>query len=114
MNFRTFPHFRISHAALASVQPVNITPEGKLPSYAWPGGYPLYYQTDQGTILCPGHASVESDFNDEVITSVDVNWEDASLYCEHGERIESAYAEDEADQGDEPVVTEDIRTNPYI
>jgi hypothetical protein len=31
------------------------------------------------------------------IIGLDVNWEDASLYCDHcGERIESAYAESEA------------------
>lgn len=96
MNYRTFPHFRISHPALASVQPVNISEDGKLPAFAWPGGYPLFYVTEQNTILCPEHASVESDYNDELISAVDVNWEDPELYCEHGERIESAYAEDEA------------------
>jgi hypothetical protein len=66
-----------------------------LPAYAWPGGYPMYYVTDEGTILCAEHANAEGDYTDELITAADVNWEDASLYCEHGERIESAYAEDE-------------------
>jgi hypothetical protein len=29
--------------------------------------------------------------------AIDVNWEDSSLFCDHcGDRIESAYAEDEA------------------
>ena len=94
MSFRTFPNYRISHAALARVQPVNINADGSLPAFAWPGGYPLFYVTDQGSILCPTHASDERNYNDELITDVDVNWEDPELYCEHGERIESAYAED--------------------
>ena len=70
--------------------------DGALPAYAWPGGYPLYYVTDQGNVLCPAHANVESDYADELIDGADVNWEDAALYCEHGERIPSAYAEDGA------------------
>lgn len=97
MHIHTFPGFRISAPALARVQPVNIDSDGKLPAYAWPGGYPLFYLTDQNTVLCPEHASVEREYSDELITAVDVNWEDDSLYCEHGERIESAYAEPEDD-----------------
>jgi hypothetical protein len=89
-------HYRISHAALNRVGLDNIT-HGELPTYAWPGGYPLYYVTDQGSILCPAHANVEAEYSDELIDGVDTNWEDPDLYCEHGERIESAYAEPEAE-----------------
>lgn len=70
--------------------------DGKLPDYAWPGGYPLFYVTDQATVLCPTHANAEGDYDDEQITYAGVNWEDSSLECEHGHRIISAYAEDDA------------------
>lgn len=77
--------------------------------YAWPGGYPQYFITADGAAL-----SVESareNFREIcgayfardasggwLVSAYDVNWEDSALYCDHsGERIESAYAEDEAD-----------------
>ena len=81
---------------------------GKLPAYAWPGGYPLYYLCADGGILCPQCANKESavreaeehpDYPDDDqwrIVAADVNWEDSSLTCDHcGQRIESAYAEPE-------------------
>lgn len=83
---------RIAQSVIDYVGADNMT-NGTLPSYAWPGGYPIFYVTDQGTILCPEHANVEHEYNDELIVAADINYEDDSLYCEHGERIESAYAE---------------------
>lgn len=75
--------------------------------YAWPGGYPTYFITSDGAALCCDCAkrqgrqicdSIRTRSNDGWrVESQDINWEDASLYCDHcGERIESAYAEDEA------------------
>ena len=83
---------RIAPSVITYVGADNLT-DGKLPAYAWPGGYPLYYVTEQANVLCPEHANVENEFDDELITNGDVNWEDADLYCAHGHRIESAYAE---------------------
>lgn len=77
------------HAAMR-----HILEAGKLPAYAWPGGYPLFYLTDQNSILCPEHANVEDEYSDETLEAYDVNYEDSDLWCEHGHRIESAYAED--------------------
>lgn len=76
--------------------------------YAWPGGYPTYFVTSDGAALChqcakqEGKAicdSIRNGFSDGwKVEAQDVNWEDPSLYCTHcGERIESAYAEDEAE-----------------
>lgn len=74
--------------------------------YAWPGGYPLFAFTSDGAALCLGccrgqyriireaqrSADRHSGWN---VSGVDVNWENAGLYCDHcSERIESAYAED--------------------
>lgn len=75
--------------------------------YAWPGGYPMYCITSDGAALCMDCAKSEyrqiayarhHKLNDGWhVDAVDVNYEDASLYCDHcNERIESAYAEDEA------------------
>jgi hypothetical protein len=73
--------------------------DGKLPAYAWPGGYPLYYLAKDNGVLCPKCANefTPDRDNDEQLEPVayDVNWEDDSLYCEHcNARIESAYGEE--------------------
>lgn len=75
--------------------------------YTWPGGYPLYFITEDGCAL--SFASVRSNWREVVsdhlqhcpchrggwaLAAVETNWEDAELTCDHsGERIESAYAE---------------------
>lgn len=67
---------------------------GKLPAYAWPGVYPMYYLTQDGSTVCPDCAN-EEDTSDPA-TDAGINWEDASMYCDDcGKRIESAYAEEE-------------------
>lgn len=84
---------RISPTLIQYVGKDNII-DGMLPSYAWPGGYPLYYVTDRNTVLCPDHANNAADYADELIVAADVNWEDTSLWCEHGHLIAAAYDED--------------------
>lgn len=77
-----------------------------LPSYAWPGGYPLYYIDDSHYELCPHCAQKAKEDEQITITSWAVNWEDEDLYCEEcNERIESAYGNnpmlpDKAEWGD--------------
>ena len=74
--------------------------------YAWPGGYPKYAIADDSAALC--HTCCRDNFRSIVdsihtdtrdgwlITAVDINWEDTSLYCDHcGDAIESAYGEPE-------------------
>jgi hypothetical protein len=68
---------------------------GWLEKWAWPGGYPLYYLSDDGQTFCPDCAN-QKDAEPE-ISGVDINWEDPELYCDGcSQRIESAYAEEEA------------------
>ena len=74
--------------------------------YAWPGGYPLYIICDDGGCICPDCAKKEyrQIAHDTVkdwrgtgwnVIGAEINWEDASLYCEHcGNLIESAYGEE--------------------
>jgi len=73
--------------------------DGNYPTYAWPGGYPLYYVTQDGGILCPNCVNE----NKELVTGVDpqwhiiahdVNYEDTGLYCDNCyEEIKPAYTE---------------------
>jgi hypothetical protein len=67
---------------------------GKLPKYAWPGGYPMFYVTERNSVLCPDCANKEGAGSDDPPVAHDANWEDPSLYCDGcNDRIESAYAE---------------------
>ena len=77
------------------------------------GGYPLFFLTADGGTLDPRTVKAElsqisratRDYHKDrsgdaqwAVVAYDVNWEDASMYDDHtGERIESAYAEDEAE-----------------
>lgn len=80
--------------------------KGHARAYAWPGEYPVYFVTSDGAALCPKcttkeraqifRSTHEHSRDGWAIEGADINWEDSSLYCDHcGERIESAYAEDE-------------------
>lgn len=75
--------------------------------YAWPGGYPCYFVTSDGASL--SWLAVQNNRRAILeaiagklsdgwrVIGMDINWEDSALYCDDtGERIESAYAEDEA------------------
>ena len=79
-------------------------------AYTSPGCYPLFFVTADGGVLSFKAAranvfrigrSIRDKHRDGWrVVAVDVNWEDADLYCDDtGERIESAYAEpDEPDE----------------
>ena len=69
----------------------------KKDAYAWPGGYPLCYVAEY-LVICPDCVNdPESDFYDADSTP-QINWEDSALFCDCcSERIESAYAEDDAE-----------------
>ncbi len=74
-------------------------------TFAWPGGYPIFYVTQDNAPLCPKCAndnislcacpaeSQEADPQWRIIAA-DINYEDDSLYCDNcNQRIESAYGE---------------------
>lgn len=74
--------------------------------YTFPGCYPCYFITSDGEALsfeaakeCRREilqALADNDSSGWRVVAVDVNYEDADLICAHtGNRIESAYAEDE-------------------
>lgn len=70
-------------------------------TYAWPGGYPIFYLCADGGVLCPKCANdnialttdpdAEKDWR---IVASDINYEDDWLFCSHCNKlIESAYGE---------------------
>jgi hypothetical protein len=70
--------------------------DGRLSAWAWPGGYPIYYLSDDGQVFCPDCANQED--AEPEITAADINYEDPALICEGcGVQIESAYAEDDSE-----------------
>lgn len=102
---------------MASLRDLRLE-NGEYPSYAWPGGYPMFYLDHCDNVLCP--ACVNRQQNEYVLdilsdlciwaidpsddstyfdvrdlpVAADVNYEDDNLYCDDcGKRIESAYGE---------------------
>lgn len=81
---------------------------GKLASYAWPGGYPLYYivgDDDNAGTICPDCAQLVADAPGDYspdqfrYRAVAPNWEDTDLWCDHcGERIPCAYGDPDDDE----------------
>jgi len=80
---------------------------GKLVTYAWPGGYPVYYivgdDNNAGTI-CPecaqGVADAPGDYSHDQFRyrSCEANYEDTELECDHCyERIPCAYGDPDDD-----------------
>ena len=79
--------------------------EGKFPSFAWPGGYPLFYITRDNGALCPECCNKEFELIREALANrddpqwevivADINFEDNMLYCDHcSQRINSAYGDE--------------------
>lgn len=93
----------------------GLTRKGKLPAFAWPGGYPLIYITRGGDVLCAECATTDyfewlyaipsgEQWQYDPPIAVDVHWEGPAYYCAScGKQIESAYgdpwAEEESEQG---------------
>jgi hypothetical protein len=77
--------------------------------YAWPGGYPLFFLMADGGVISFAAAKAERRQILEAMSgqgwgdmwtpvAFEVNWEDSCLICDHSNaRIESAYAEEEAE-----------------
>ena len=70
-------------------------------SYAFPGGYELFYVTKDNGVLCKDCANkeldrtIDPDDDQFYIVACDANWEDPDLMCDHCDRqIVPAYGED--------------------
>lgn len=74
---------------------------GKVQSYAFPGGYPIHYITADNGVLCPDcvnkNMKLLNDKHDKqwYVVDAEINCEDNSLYCDNcNKQIESAYGDD--------------------
>jgi len=74
----------------------------RVAKYSSMGSYPLFYVTADGGVLSAEavRENIEQccDPDDKCwfVVASDANWEDTNLYCDHtGERIESAYADED-------------------
>lgn len=66
-----------------------------LDEYAWPGGYPIAYYTEDGDVFCGRHAWAIVIREDEPMVR-DVHWEGPAEWCAEGSHeIPSAYGEDD-------------------
>lgn len=84
------------------MHPRNIerTPDGKLPAYAWPGGYTLLYLTASNDVLCSDCAtrSLDDPEDFDPPTVVDIFWEGPDMTCEDCSKpIESSYGDPDDD-----------------
>jgi DNA-directed RNA polymerase subunit RPC12/RpoP len=62
-------------------------------AYAWPGGYPVFYLTEQNNLICAKCAK-KSDFESDLVASSGINYEDTDMACNDcGSKIDAAYAE---------------------
>lgn len=95
--------FKLSDGRVIDVSKVhvNIRPhiqpwDGKLYKFSSFGCYPIVYLDGKNNVLCSECATSGMCEEDGPVVA-DVNWEDPDLFCDEcSQRIESAYAEDEA------------------
>jgi len=78
--------------------------KGQYIAYAWPGGYPVLYLTQDGGDLCPGCANGQngSDASETIddpqwlLVAYHVYYEGPPITCDHcGGETESAYGDPE-------------------
>ena len=69
-------------------------------AYAWPGGYPIFYMTEDAGVLCPPCVGeniddcCDPDNSQYHVAAHSANFENPTLFCDDcGKRIESAYAD---------------------
>ena len=81
---------------VASILEAN---NGKLPAFAWPGGYPLVYTDGEGLPLCAQCAqkSLEHKSIGSAVAGV-IRWEGPPIPCDDcGDYIFSTYGETEGE-----------------
>jgi hypothetical protein len=75
--------------------------DNELPTYAFPGGYPVYYIDDAGYCLCQHCAQESKQDTTIIVEDYVINYEDDSLVCDSCESpIESAYGDPDQNQAE--------------
>ena len=96
-------NYCLTHRKISTVADLKATIRAG--QYAWPGGYPMFFTTSDGSAL--SFEAVEQEFSQVVhsirnrvndgwrVVACDINYEDTNLVCEHtGKPIESAHGDD--------------------
>lgn len=72
---------------------------GKLPAFAWPGGYPIIYLDKENAVLCADCAGKPEEDYSTPLAAFDVYYEGPTLFCEDcNAPIESAYGDPNAEE----------------
>jgi len=102
-------NYRRSHRDIKTVSDLKATL--RYGDTAWPGGYPIYFITNDGAAMSfktvrKQFRSVADSIRNKLtdgwrVCATDINYDDPELYDDHtSERIPSAYAEDEAERAE--------------
>lgn len=85
-------------AALATNPAIATDHNGHVLRFEWPGGHPVFHIMDHEAACheCVTEAAHTGELAQ--VTAHGINHEDPYLYCGCGERIESAYSEDQHGQ----------------
>lgn len=98
--------YQAGHSTISTV--ANLKAALRNGEYAWPGGYQMYFITNDGGALSFDAVreqlrnvidSIQERSNDGWrVVACDINYEDQDLVCDHtGERIPSAYGENDSE-----------------
>ena len=69
--------------------------DGKLPAYAWPGGYPILYLDKENSTLCPDCAQEPDGVFGDVVAWF-IHYEGSPEQCEEcGKMTDSVYGDPE-------------------
>lgn len=97
----------MSYGAIGTIERDS---DGKLPSWAWPGGYPILYVDGDNETLCADCATVVLDQEDPFPashrpTTWFIHYEGPPEYCARcNKEIESAYGDPEEGESDDSCV----------
>jgi len=93
---------------IKSIDDVIVKETGRVNTYTFPGGYPIYYLCKDGGILCPDcvNANLElikvaKEDNDPQwdVIALDVYYEGPMMHCDNcNAEIESAYGDPEEEE----------------
>ena len=84
---------------MASKLPVD--EDGKLITYAWPGGYPILYLDCEDNVMCPACAQEALAGGGMIPLAYFVHYEGAPEYCSDcNEMVESAYGDPDEEKSD--------------
>ena len=73
--------FVITSVAVSVYNRLGLPRGGKLPSWAWPGGYPISYLDAENNVLCPDCSNQNSEFNPAIVEFGIVEQDEDEVEC---------------------------------